>query len=151
MYKIKGKKITDPTFKNKFKFVIDLSFFYFPLSILLINTETNELYIKDWVRENSICQIFVLFKCNIDYFKKYINNELSFDQLIKLNEYPIYVINENWNLEWETIIEVDKNDLPNSYISKGNFDKIDCPKFDKLEQFLNDYKLLKQEYPNPTY
>ena len=34
MYKIKGKKITDPTFKNKFKFIIDLSFFYFPLSIL---------------------------------------------------------------------------------------------------------------------
>jgi hypothetical protein len=148
METLNGKTLTDFRLRDALVRIVDMVNFDGPLVTLFQNIHNKHLYLFDWVEKDKDFNRWIIYRCNPKMLNKFIRGNASHYELYISDEATCFKVDIDTHLRWFNLVEVNKNDLPTSYIPARDdfFEKCDCPNFIKLEQFINqEMESQKQE------
>ncbi len=147
METLQGKKIENFQLKNSLSRIVDLINIDGPILSLFKGKNFNELYLFDWVDRNNLFNRWLIYRCNAEILNKFVDGQISHYDLFVNSENISYVVDIDYNITWNNIIEISKKDLSKNYFPSQEifFDKLDCSNYPKLLEFLTKFQQLKQK------
>lgn len=127
--------------KKNFKRLYDIVWYESPLTTLYYNIFDNKYYLFDWSSYTATHNTWTVIEIELNNLYKFVTNDISFLELYHLSSNIGASCEISSNLDYvfeETLIDT----IDDVYLPPPDdiFNKIDCPKYDELIEFLKENK-----------